>query len=492
MFIIAIVFIAAAPSLSKKKYENRYFNSAKHGIYVCKDNDCNFTPPKGSNNLFIIAVGGGGGGAGTNCTVKEEIRTGSGNLSGGDFSITKGIVYRLIAQTGGAASVHGRCDIYTTENGNYEKPPREESDYGRYKRRSAWGGYEGHNYLIYYLLVPNESGSYKDKYGNDRWCSKIDGRLDGDDGYRTNLAFCSTADKCVGYDERGRCIFSDASTKLSYTIGPTAGTMQDEEGMSGARIDLTFPEKEDFFNELGELIKQKEYFLLGGYGTNTKRVNTGGKGPYVAGKNGRGGNGGCHMGGDVGHYWEQVHDKNSDGSYQLDQNGRPMYTENWMMGDEGKIHLTQNIINWGDGGNAGEVKSGYFKNVTGPVKITLGKGGKGGDANGEKGEDGTNTVVTAEKGGFGIKANSTILKLGNLFDKGDNNGFLIDSKGGEGGKRYVYYENCADYNTYESLPGKKNHTDFGKGGNGGEGGTVPVCTEKKGYNGETGAVYIFY
>jgi hypothetical protein len=62
-------------------------------------------------------------------------------------------------------------------------------------------------------------------------------------------------------------------------------------------------------------------------------------------------------------------------------------------GENGYFRAETQHIAVGLGGEAGTIRSGYFKNVEGPIKIIVGKGGAAGT-------NGGYTAVTAKKGGF--------------------------------------------------------------------------------------------
>lgn len=497
MFIVAIVIIAAAPSLGKKKIADRYFNGAKHSIYVCKEKDCIFNPPKGSRNLYIIAVGGGGGGTGSHCS--SESTSVSGNYDralSGTMSTTGGYLYHLYASTGSGSSMQGSCQAYPGIPIQADISRRCRIDYkekkiGTKKKCDS----EGRNCIdvddIDYITCDyNSGGSWSDKcYGHgyettrnaeeshtgisgacgivwvlkpeigkpNRYCNKkiFGGR--GGNGTNSGTTFCPAIEGCLKYDEYGRCTWKDTVTALTYTIGKGAF----DQAESGASITAKLPRGKNSYSldANGNKITKYEYSYGGGAG--------GALG--VHGVGGSGFAGGKHSG--------------------MSEEYSTQPVPNWFKGENGQLSLSRNTIKWGDGGYPGETKSAYFKNVTGPVRITIGKGGKGSR---DKGEIGTNTVVTAVEGGFGIDTKSIIPSLKNLFDKGSPTGFLIEAEGGKGGEQHTYYESCSSSNYYGILPGKTHPSGSSGGGAGGEGGTIPTCTDKPGSDGQNGIVYIFY
>lgn len=180
-------------------------------------------------------------------------------------------------------------------------------------------------------------------------------------------------------------------------------------------------------------------------------------------------------------------------------------------GQVGWLGFAVKYINVGQGGSAGLTKAGYFKNVEGPIVITVGAAGKGG-ANGAVGTAGGQTVVKARSGGFNIfydiptGSESPTGGSGNNSnagtDIGPGDGTLFVSNGGAGGIHRKQYETCsvsgstelfdAESNKYSGGQGYPSEFDgYGHGGNG-NGGTVPGCPPSSGHDGQGGGVIIFY
>lgn len=185
----------------------------------------------------------------------------------------------------------------------------------------------------------------------------------------------------------------------------------------------------------------------------------------------------------------------------------PIY--NTEPGKPGWLGFAVKFIDVGLGGRAGTTRAGYFKNVEGPIQITVGAGGLGG-ANGAEGADGGTTIVKARKGGFNTfydvpsdDSPTGVAPSGNSqIDTGTNDGTLFVAAGGAGGKHSRNYERCSvsgttsifdqDENKYGGGGGYSSEVEgYGRGGNG-AGGTVPDCPKSSGENGQNGGVIIFY
>lgn len=166
-------------------------------------------------------------------------------------------------------------------------------------------------------------------------------------------------------------------------------------------------------------------------------------------------------------------------------------SDNTLPGKPGYINFEEKYIAVGDGGSAGKMKAGYFKNVKGPITITVGAGGTAG-LNGGEGGDGGTTTVKAAKGGFSVATGAGTPATGGNMDKGSSDGTLFSVPGGAGGTHSTYYEQCDGDNEHGGGSGEASKIqDFGKGGNG-NGGIVPGCARNDGSPGNWGGVIIFY
>lgn len=159
-------------------------------------------------------------------------------------------------------------------------------------------------------------------------------------------------------------------------------------------------------------------------------------------------------------------------------------------GSAGYIIFTEKWIDVGQGGQGGNFKMGYFRNIKGPVTMTTGAGGSAG-LNGEAGTDGGTTTVRAQKGGYSESNDGT--DNGHL-DNGNTSGVLLEAAGGLGGKHIRRYESCSENNSYEGTKGGLSKlSQYGKGGDGSSiKSTVPGCSPSGGKKGTRGAVIIFY
>lgn len=457
MLIIALVFIAVTPSLSKKKIHLNSLFRIKHGVYTCKGESCTFNLPDGVKDIFVIATSGGGGGAGTYCG--SSTYTISGGV-GGDVSGTiaaHGMAH-IAALAGGGASCQGCCDAYPYGEFNPELHKKRCNIYpnATYEVEEEVNGQrEKVTHQVYCDFNgssrPSEcdNAALGDSQEGSAVCSKtwvlkpevgmpkrgcnvaVFGRA-GAGGSSTNASICLNRNTCLEYTSQGECKLEETPASIPYTIGG-AGK---KSGGSGNPLTL------------GSYLN-----LAGGVGCG------GGVAPS--------GNGGGHIG--------------MSGAYST------LPVPNTQDGGVGFMTITEKFIEWGSGGYSGVTKSGYFKNVEGPIVIISGKGGSGGK-NGGSGRSGEKTIVKAKKGGFAIDTKNTYTG-NNLIDGGS--GILLEIEGGLGGTLHRHYESCSN-NFFGTLTGEESTNHYSNGGDGGAAGQIPDCPSTSGEDGKDGMVIIFY
>lgn len=481
VFIIAVIIAVISPSLAKRnKYLNKIFNVGKHGIYTCKDETCTFIPPEGVKDVYIIAASAGGGGAGTVCG--KEITNYSGAVeSDVTLAINPNGKMKVEAIAGGGASCQGKCDMYpfgkfdpalhakrckiyssafyTTK----EEIPQYKEVYNPETKTTATVviGYKQedvkHGIVCDFNGTPDKKCSeatlgdsdegnevcgkswiHKPEVGNpDRSCNAAVYGPCGADGAAASAEFCAWKNSCLKRDERGKCALSETPQNIPSKIG---GSGRKDGGSAN-------PTKVGSYMD-----------LAGGPGC--------AGGPDAGGSKVNGA-GGSHSG--MSKAWSEIPVPNTED------------------GGVGRVTVTEKYIMWGGGGQPGRTKAGYFKNITGPIVMTVGKGGNGGATNGLNGGP---TIVRAQKGGYSVTT-KTVHSGKNLTDKGS--GLLLEVNGGLGGIQYKYYESCdSSENYFDTLKGGEHYNAKSHGGNGGVAGDIDNCPQTIGADGKEGLVVIFY
>lgn len=599
LFIVALVFVIMAPSISGRKPKLKNYFHSKHGAFYCPpdpERPCVFDPPKDVKDIFVIAVGGGGGGAGAYCSSETNTYKGAQDKDvTGKWDYTPMTATYIEASGSSGGSYQGNCAEYP--GGDYV-PTKHAYDcnnypnayyYNRnfyckqgnertYNCRDIWDEalkkwvekcdtYSPSRYYWSVAQYDNPSkGSISCNFNNSytpndckTWQS---GNLSNDSGDQWNCYrepdFIHDFYKGVSVEDAKYESSCSTPWLLKPEVGqPNRGCNKNVYGGRGG--------SGEYYNKRvcpvpvdSECIKMREAHSINTGCTAKQKAQGWGYGPKFPANKQCGHNFddfGCtspHKGA-VGQKCVEYSDKSTKISFKIakpgtDRGGSAMEStivgyknlaggvggkanthgyvypsgvaggghtgmseeystfpaNNTKPGSPGYVKFTKKYIEVGGGGGAGKMKAGYFKNVKGPVTITVGQGGLGGKA-GAVGGDGGTTIVKAAKGGFSISNENTggsgaPPTSGGVFDPGMINGVLFSVEGGAGGDHTRYYEVCfdpaddneEDPNKHDGGGGDSSKVPEYGGGGAGKGGIAPDCEANDGDDGKRGGVIIFY